>query len=76
MVALVDKDRLEIGGAFRLELGEGVAEPHALEHLGEQFPLLLRLGHGANGRDDTEMVLRNLAKAWIGGGYDLDQVSV
>ena len=74
MVTLVNKGRLEIGGAFRPEFGEGVAEAHALDHVGEEFALLLWLGHGTNGGNDAEMVLRNLAEARIGSGYDLDHL--
>ena len=74
MVAGVGESGLEIGGALGAEFGKGVAETHAFQRFGKQQLLLLRVGHGADGGDDAEMVLRDLADRGIGGRDDLDHL--
>ena len=64
VVAGVDEGGLEVDRALRAELGEGVAEAGARQHLGEQELLLRLVGHGADRGDDAEVVLRDLPDGW------------
>ncbi len=74
VVALVLEARLEIGGAFGAELGKGVAEADAFQHLAEQELLLRLVRNRADRGDDADVVLRDLADRGIGRGDDLDDL--
>ena len=66
------KRGLEIDRALGAELGEGVAEAGARQHLGEEQLLLRLVGDRADRGDDAEVVLRDLADGGIGRRDDRD----
>ncbi|MNF86347.1 hypothetical protein D3C84_687800 [compost metagenome] len=59
-------------GVFAFGLGESVAETVTLQDFAEVVALLLFAGGLQQDVEHAEVVLRDLAKGRIGGGYDLD----
>ena len=63
VVAVIGEAGVELGRALAAELGEGVAEPQAAQHLAEQQRLLGFVRDRPDGGDDAQVILRDLPDA-------------